>query len=77
MIYNYKKVRHLELVKRFLNLKNQGKDIYTLYKEKPDEYIEFKKYRVALYHPLRTIISLATLKAIPADSVPRSNSVQL
>ena len=29
MTYNYNKVRHLELVRRFLDLKDQGKDLYT------------------------------------------------
>lgn len=47
MIYNYNKVRHLELLRRFLDLKKQGKDPYT---ENRDEYMELQEYRCALYH---------------------------
>jgi len=47
MIYNYNKVRHLELLRRFLYLKKQGKDLYT---ENRDEYMELQEYRCALYH---------------------------
>ena len=43
----YNKIRHLELLKRFLDFKNQGKDLYT---ENRDEYMELQEYRCALYH---------------------------
>ena len=43
----YNKIRHLELLKRFLDFKNKGKDLYT---ENRDEYMEFQEYRCALYH---------------------------
>ena len=43
----YNKIRHLELLRRFLDLKNQGKDLYT---ENRDKYMELQEYRCALYH---------------------------
>jgi len=43
----YNKIRHLELLKRFLDFKNKGKDLYT---ENTDEYMELQEYRCALYH---------------------------
>jgi hypothetical protein len=43
----YNKIRHLELLKRFLDFKKQGKD---LYRENRDEYMELLEYRCALYH---------------------------
>ena len=43
----YNKIRHLELLKRFLDFKNKGKDLYT---ENRDEYMELQEYRCALYH---------------------------
>jgi hypothetical protein len=43
-------MRHLKLLKRFLDFKNQGKNIYDLYREKRDEYMELQEYRCALYH---------------------------
>ena len=43
----YNKIRHLELLRRFLDLKNQGKD---LYRENRNEYMELKEYKCALYH---------------------------
>ena len=42
----YNNIRHLELLKRFLYLKNQAKDLYT---ENQAEYIELQNYRCALY----------------------------
>ena len=38
----YNKIRHLELLRRFLDLKNQGKD---LYRENRNEYMELLHYR--------------------------------
>ena len=46
----YNKIRHLELLRRFLDFKNQGKNIYDLYLENRDEYTELQEYRCALYH---------------------------
>jgi len=43
----YNKIRHLKLLKRFLDFKNQGKNLYT---ENRDEYIKLQKYRCALYY---------------------------
>ena len=43
----YNKIRHLKLLKCFLDYKKQGKDLYT---ENTDEYMELQKYRCALYH---------------------------
>lgn len=37
----YNKIRHLELLRRFLDLKNQGKD---LYRENRNEYMELLHY---------------------------------
>lgn len=45
MIYN--KIRHLKLLRRFLNFRKQGRD---LYRENKDEYMELQEYRCALYH---------------------------
>jgi len=42
MTYTYNKIRHLELLRRFLDFKKQGKD---LYKENRDEYFELLHYR--------------------------------
>jgi hypothetical protein len=44
---NYNKIRHLKLLKRFLNFRKQSKD---LYKENQNEYMELLEYRCALYH---------------------------
>jgi hypothetical protein len=38
----YNKIRHLELLRRFLDFKNKGKDLYT---ENRDEYMELLHYR--------------------------------
>lgn len=38
----YNKIRHLELLRRFLDFKNQGKD---LYRENRNEYMELLHYR--------------------------------
>ena len=43
----YNKSRHLELVKRFLAFKKQGKSLFDLYHENRDEYTELQEYRVA------------------------------
>ena len=43
----YNNIRHLELLKRLLDFKNQGKDLYA---ENRDEYMELQNYRCALYH---------------------------
>ena len=36
---------HIELVKRFLDFKKQGKNVYDLYLEKRDEYLELSRYQ--------------------------------
>ena len=41
----YNKVRHLELLKRFLDFEKQGKNTYDLYLENRDEYMELLHYR--------------------------------
>jgi len=41
----YNKIRHLQLLKRFLDLKNKGKDLYT---ENRDDYMELLYYRSRL-----------------------------
>ena len=41
----YDKIRHLELVKRFLDFKNVGKNIHDLYLEKENKYLELSKYQ--------------------------------
>ena len=46
----YNKIRHLELLRPFLDFKNQGKNTYDLYLENQDEYMELQEYRCALYH---------------------------
>jgi hypothetical protein len=38
----YNKIRHLELLRRLLDFKKQGKD---LYREKRDEYFELNRYQ--------------------------------
>jgi len=38
----YNKIRHLELLRRFLDFKNQGKDLYG---ENRDQYIELLHYQ--------------------------------
>ena len=43
----YNKIRNLKLLKRFLDLKTQGKNLYT---ENRDEYMELQYYRCALYN---------------------------
>ena len=43
MTYNQK--RHIQLLKRFQDLKNQGK---SFYRESTDEYLEFSKYEGAI-----------------------------
>jgi len=45
MTYKYNKVRHLELLRRFLDFKKQGKDLYT---EKRDEFFELLHYQSKL-----------------------------
>ena len=45
MTYNYNKVRHLELFRRFLDLKKQGKDLYT---ENRDEGLELLHHQSKL-----------------------------
>lgn len=42
MTYTSNKIRHLELLRRFLNFEKQGKDLYT---ENRDEYLELLHYR--------------------------------
>jgi hypothetical protein len=42
MTYTYHKIRHLELLKCFLDFKKQGKDLYT---KNRDEYMELQEYR--------------------------------
>ena len=41
----YKKNKHIELVKRFMDFKKQGKNVYDLYLEKRDEYLELSRYQ--------------------------------
>ena len=41
----YKKKKHIELVKRFLDFKKQGKNVYDLYLEKRNEYLELSRYQ--------------------------------
>lgn len=43
----YNNIRHLELLKCFLHLKGEAKD---LYRENQAEYLELQNYRYALYH---------------------------
>jgi hypothetical protein len=43
MIYSKKK--HLELVKRLMDFEKQGKNIYDLYLEEHDKYLEFSSYQ--------------------------------
>ena len=43
----YNKIRHLELLKRFLDFRKQSKD---LYRENRDEYMELQEYRCVLHH---------------------------
>lgn len=45
MTYTYNKIRHLELLRPFLDFRNQGKDLYT---ENRDEYLELLHYRGTL-----------------------------
>jgi len=45
MSYKYNKIRHLELLRRFLDFKKQGKDLYT---ENRDEYLELLHYQSKL-----------------------------
>jgi hypothetical protein len=45
MTYQYNKVRHLELLRRFLDFEKQGKDLYT---ENRDEYLELSRYESKL-----------------------------
>ena len=45
MTYKYNNVRHLELLRRFLDFKKQGKNIYDFYLEKRDEYSELSRYQ--------------------------------
>lgn len=44
----YNKSRHLELGKRFLEFKKQGKSLFNLATEKPDEYEALSDYMIAL-----------------------------
>ena len=48
----YNKIRHLELLRRFLDSEKQGKNTYDLYLENRDEYMELQEYRCTLYHHL-------------------------
>jgi len=48
MTNKYNKVRHLELLRRFLDFEKQGKSIYDLYLEKRDEYMELSAYQCML-----------------------------
>ena len=41
----YKKKKHIELLKSFLDFRKQGKSIYDLYLEKRNEYLEFSRYQ--------------------------------
>jgi hypothetical protein len=41
----YKKNKHIELVKRFMDFKKQGKNVSDLYLEKRDEYLELSRYQ--------------------------------
>ena len=43
-IMTYKKKKHIELLKRFLDFQKQGKNVYDLYVEKRDEYLELSRY---------------------------------
>jgi hypothetical protein len=45
MKYNSNKIRHLELLRRFLNFEKQGKSIHDLYLEKENEYLELSGYQ--------------------------------
>jgi len=42
----YNKIRHLELVRHFLDLEKQDKNLYS---ENRDEYLELLKYRSVVY----------------------------
>lgn len=42
MTSNYNKVRHLELLKRFLDLKKQGKDLYTENRDQGSELLHYQ-----------------------------------
>ena len=42
---DYNKKRHIQLLKRFQDLKNQGEN---LFRENPEEYLELSSYDVAL-----------------------------
>ena len=44
MTHTYDQIRHLELLRHFLNFKKQGRD---LYRENKDEYMELQEYRCA------------------------------
>lgn len=46
MTSKYKKIRHLELLRRFLDFKKQDKNIYDLYLENRDEYLELSRYQL-------------------------------
>ena len=48
MTYKYDKVRHLELLRRFLDFEKQSKSIYDLYLEKRGEYMELSAYQCML-----------------------------
>lgn len=45
LIMTYKKKKHIELLKRFLDFRKQGKSIYDLYVENRNEYLELSRYR--------------------------------
>ena len=45
MTSKYNKIRHLELLIRFLDFKKQDKTIYDLYLENRDEYLELSRYQ--------------------------------
>ena len=40
----YNKMRHLKLLKRFLDFQKQGKNVYDLYGEKRNERFELNRY---------------------------------
>ena len=49
MTSKYNKIRHLELLIRFLDFKKQDNNIYDLYLENRDEYIELSRYQRMLH----------------------------
>jgi hypothetical protein len=49
MTSKYNKIRHLELLRRLLDFKKQDKNIYDLYLENRDEYLELSRYQRMLH----------------------------